>query len=139
MEKQATINRLARWLKEHDDYVLIGHVNPDGDAAGSCMGAMLSLRALGKRACVCLPDRPPRMFDKYPFADEICTPGDALPFEPKTAFVLDPSEYNRMGGACAIYDRCEAHAMLDHHGTNVGFGEIWHIAPDRIATGITCY
>jgi len=135
MEKQATIKALAEWLKDHDDYVLIGHVNPDGDAAGSCMGAMLALRALGKRACVCLPHKPPRMFDKYPFAGEILTPGDELPFEPKTAFVLDPSEYNRMGDACAIYDRCEAHAMLDHHGTNVGFGDIWHIAPDRIATG----
>lgn len=135
MEKQATIKQLADWLKAHDDYVLTAHVFPDGDAAGSCMGAMLALRALGKRAFVCLPNRAPRMFDRYPHSEEILTPEDALPFEPKTAFVLDPSEYNRMGGVCPIYDRCEAHALLDHHGTNEGFGEIWHIDAARIATG----
>ena len=135
MEKQATIKQLAQWLKEHDDFVLIGHVYPDGDAAGSCMGAMLALRALGKRAFVCLPGKLPGMFAKYPFADEIVYPGDALPFEPRTAFSLDASEYPRMGDACAIYDRCEAQAMMDHHGTNEGFGDIYHIEGDRIATG----
>ncbi len=135
MEKQATIKQLAQWLKEHDDYVLIGHVYPDGDATGSCMGAMLALRALGKRAFVCLPTKMPGTLEKYPFADEIVYPGDALPFEPKTGFSLDASEYPRMGDACAIYDRCEAHAMLDHHGTNPGFGEVYHIEGERIATG----
>lgn len=135
MEKQATIKQLAQWLKEHDDYVVTAHVNPDGDAAGSSMGAMLALRALGKRAFVCLPQKAPKMFDRYPFAEEILTPEDELPFAPKTAFVLDPSEYNRMGGVCTIYDRCEAHAMLDHHGTNAGFGDIWHIDANRIAAG----
>lgn len=135
MEKQATIKQLAQWLKEHDDYVLIGHVFPDGDAAGSCMGAMLALRALGKRVFVCLPNGMPKMFAKYPFAEEAIKPGDEMPFEPKTVFSLDASEYPRMGDACAIYDRCAAKAMLDHHGTNEGFGDIWHIGSDRIATG----
>lgn len=135
MEKQATIKQLAQWLKEHDDFVLIGHVFPDGDAAGSCMGAMLALRAMGKRAFVCLPNGMPKMFEKYPFAGEAIKPGDEMPFEPKTAFSLDASEYPRMGDACAIYDRCEAKAMLDHHGTNEGFGDIWHVEGERIATG----
>lgn len=135
MEKQATIKQLAAWLKEHDDFVLMGHVFPDGDAAGSCMGAMLALRALGKRAFVCLPNGMPKMFAKYPFANEAIKPRDEMPFEPKTAFSLDASEYPRMGDACAIYDRCEGKAMLDHHGTNEGFGDIWHIGSDRIATG----
>lgn len=135
MQNQATIKQLAQWLKAHDDFVLIGHVCPDGDAAGSCMGTMLALRALGKRAFVCLPGGMPRMFARYPFADEAVAPGDEMPFEPKTAFVLDVSEFPRMGDACAIYDRCEASAMLDHHATNTGFGDIWHVAGECIATG----
>lgn len=135
MQKQATLNELAAWLKAHDDYVLIGHVFPDGDAAGSTMAAMLALKALGKRAFVCLPGGMPKMFGKYPFADEVILPGGEMPFEPKTAFVLDVSELQRVGDAKAIYDICEAHAMIDHHGTNDGFGEIWHVAAGRIATG----
>ena len=41
MEKQATIKQLALWLKEHDDFVLIGHVFPDGDAAVRRLGRAL--------------------------------------------------------------------------------------------------
>lgn len=135
MANAATIEVLAKWLKAHDDYVLIGHVHPDGDAVGSCMAAMLALRALGKRAFVCLPTKSPRMFERYPQADEIVLPQDPMPFAPRTAFALDVSEYARMGDACEIYDRCEAHAVLDHHETNPGFGEICWIDGARIANG----
>ena len=34
MRNRATIDALADWLRTHDDFVLIGHVNADGDAAG---------------------------------------------------------------------------------------------------------
>ncbi len=132
---QWTIKALADWLKERDDFVIIGHVFPDGDAAGSCMAAMLALRALGKRAFVCLPGGMPKMFGKYPFAQEAIQPSNSVPFEPKTALVLDVSEAPRMGEAAALYETCEVHAMMDHHGTNPGFGEVYHIDGDRIASG----
>lgn len=135
MEKQATIKQLAEWLKAHDDFVVIGHVFPDGDASGSTMAVMMALRALGKRAFVCLPGGMPKMFSRYPQAAEAIRPDEAIPFEPKTAFVLDVSEEKRMGDAAALYNCCKAHAMMDHHGTNPGFGEIWHVDADRIATG----
>lgn len=135
MGMQATIKALADWLKAHDDYVLIGHVHPDGDAAGSCMAAALALNALGKRAFVCLPGGVARMYGCFPRAAEIIAPQDALPFAPKTAFALDISEPQRLGDAAALYEACEAHAVLDHHGTNEGFGEICHVDGDCIATG----
>lgn len=132
---KATINELAAWLKAHDDFVLIGHVVPDGDTAGSCMAAMLALQALGKKAFVCLPGGVAKLYCHYPQGDAILSTDEPMPFTPKTAFVLDVSEEKRMGDAAAMYDQCEAHAMLDHHETNEGFGEIWHVDGVRIATG----
>ena len=35
MTKRVTIEALAQWLLEQDDIVVLGHVSPDGDAAGS--------------------------------------------------------------------------------------------------------
>lgn len=133
--KQATIDSLAAWLLAHDDFILMGHVSPDGDATGSCIALMLALRARGKRAFVCLPGGVAKMYQRYPHADEVVRPEDELPFAPETAFAVDVSDEGRLGGAKALFDRCSAQGLLDHHGTNPGFGEIGLIDGDSAATG----
>ena len=135
MTRKATIEQLAQWVRRHDDYVLIGHVHPDGDAVGTCMAVCLALRALGRRAFVCLPDPVPRMYAGYPHADEVVTAGCEMPFEPKTAFALDVSETFRMGGAQALFDGCADQAVLDHHGSNPGFGDLCCVDGQAAAAG----
>ena len=135
MRNSATIDALADWLRTHDDFVLIGHVNADGDAAGSCMAVMLALRSMGKRAFVCLPGGMPKMFERYPSAAETVSPGTPAPFTPKAALALDVSEAPRMAEAQAIFDGCADRAVLDHHATNPGFGDVCVVDGSRIASG----
>ena len=92
MATKVTIDQLASWLKEKDDIALIGHVFPDGDATGSCLAIWHALRAMGKRAVVCLPGCIANMYKGLPGADEVICCGDKMPFEPKTAFAVDASE-----------------------------------------------
>ena len=47
-----TRNECARWLLEHDNYVILTHRRPDGDAIGSAVSLCLGLRQLGKTARV---------------------------------------------------------------------------------------
>ena len=42
----------ARWLLEHDHYVILTHRRPDGDTMGSAVALCLGLRQLGKTAHV---------------------------------------------------------------------------------------
>lgn len=42
----------SQFLKQHDDYLILTHKNPDGDAVGSAAALCLMLRALGKTAYV---------------------------------------------------------------------------------------
>ena len=56
MAKRVTIEALAEWLRDKDDIALLGHISPDGDAAGSNLAMYHALRAMGKRAVVCLPE-----------------------------------------------------------------------------------
>ena len=44
---------VCAWLKENDDYAILMHASPDGDAVGSAYGLKRMLNILGKRA-VCL-------------------------------------------------------------------------------------
>ena len=135
MRNEATIDALANWLRTHDDFVLSGHVNADGDATGSCMAVMLALRSMGKRAYVCLPGGMPKMYARYPSAGEVVLPEEAPPFAPKAAFAMDVSEKPRMADAEAIFDGCADSAVLDHHATNPGFGDVCVVDGKRIANG----
>ena len=136
MAKRVTIEALADWLRDRDDVALLGHVSPDGDATGSNLALGHALRAMGKRAVVCLPDGVPALYANLPGADAVVSPGDALPFEPKTALAVDVSEEPRLGEAgAALFDRCLHRAALDHHRTNPGFGEVYALDGDAAAAG----
>ena len=136
MSQRVTIEALADWLREQDDIVLIGHVSPDGDAAGTCLGVWHALRALGKRACVCLPGGIPGLYAFLPGAEGVLDTADELPFEPLAALAADVSEESRMGDAgMAIFNRCERRAALDHHPTNPGFGQLYALDGGAAAAG----
>lgn len=47
-----TVNEAALWLESHDDYLILTHRRPDGDATGSAISLCLGLRAVGKRAYI---------------------------------------------------------------------------------------
>ena len=128
------MRELAACLKAGENWAVFGHVNPDGDTAGSCIALALALRALGKRACVYLPGGLPKMYQVFPCTVEIVD-GGKLPFEPDGVFSVDVSEAERLGSGRALYDACPRRAMLDHHSTNAGFGEVWVVDGDAAATG----
>lgn len=129
-----TITELAKWFADKDDIVVISHVSPDGDAVGSSLTVKQAFEKLGKRVCVALADPAPKKYTFLPGAMDICTP-DKLPFEPKCAFAVDVSEMRRMGSALAVFERAEHKACLDHHETNPGYGDAFHVEGDRASTG----
>ncbi len=137
MSRRVTIEELARWLKARDDIVVMGHVSPDGDATGSALAVWHALRAMGKQAVVCLPGGIPLLYAGLPGADLILdTEGHAPPFVPRTAFVVDVSEYSRLGEAgMALFDRCPHQGVLDHHFTNAGFGQLYMLDGEAAAAG----
>lgn len=128
------MTELATFLRAHDDYALFGHVNPDGDAAGSCIALALALQKLGKRAFVYLPGGLPEMYAIFDHTVEV-TSGENLPFAPQTGFAVDVSEPHRLGDGRALFEACAHRAVLDHHATNPGFGEVCVVDGDAAACG----
>ena len=45
-----TLKEAASWLLQRDDFLIVTHRRPDGDAVGSAVALCLGLRAAGKRA-----------------------------------------------------------------------------------------
>ena len=137
MSQRVTIEQLADWLRERDDIVVLSHVSPDGDATGCALALWHALRALGKRAVVCLPGGIPLLYAGLPGADEILdTDGGELPFKPQTAMAVDVSEHARMGTeGAALFNGCAFQGVLDHHNTNQGFGQLYALDGEAAAVG----
>lgn len=129
-----TIAELAQYLRAHDDFIVIGHTNPDGDAHGCVIALTLALQKLGKRVCAYLPGGYSRLFQDFACTVEIAQI-EALPFAPQTAFAVDVSEITRMGDARPVFDRCPATCMLDHHESNFGFAAVNVVDPKAAAAG----
>ena len=98
------IAALAAFIRAHDDFAVLGHVSPDGDAAGSCLALKLALDDLGKRAFVALPGGLPLRYAFLPDGESVLDPADAPPFAPKAAIAVDVADMARLGSGAALFE-----------------------------------
>ena len=117
--------------------LICGHVNPDGDAVGSCLALAHGLRAMGKKADVAFEMALPRLLMPLPGAEDVLTPAQAAAGKYDTAMALDVSESGRMGRELAeIYRAVPVRLQADHHGTNPGYAQENWVEGDAAATGV---
>lgn len=104
-----------------------GHILPDGDCIGSCMGLYLYLKKNypAVRTDVFLEEEPPEL--------KIIKDIDVVRHDFKTdverydLFFLLDVEKTRTGGAEALFDRAKTRINIDHHVSNPGCGDINYI------------
>lgn len=129
---------LLAFLRDHDTFYLLGHVEPDGDCVASALalGSYLE-RGLGKRV---------RYYDQGPFvrreivnlADrfgERVDPAHRASDPDPAAIVLDCTGPDRTGKLQADI-RGLPTAVIDHHASGEPFGDARFVVPTVAAT---CY
>ncbi|MEU7866197.1 DHHA1 domain-containing protein [Dactylosporangium sp. NPDC049140] len=118
--------------------LLACHVNPDGDALGSMLGAGLGLRGLGLGRVTATfpgPMRLPAPFDALPGTDLLVAEEDADP-APDAMLVFDVASIERLGGLADRLRAAPVGIVLDHHASNPGFGRINLVDPAAAATSV---
>jgi len=125
---------IGRALREHQRFVVISHVRPDGDALGSQLAMGLALKHLGKDVTIWNEDG---MLDKYSFVPraELLTKPAAEPQEFDVMIALDTAIQNRLGTAGDAVRAAKLCINIDHHPSNPGYGDIVYIDADAPATG----
>lgn len=129
-------SEFAAFLREHQRFVLLSHVDPDGDAIGSALGLAWILRGLDKQAQVLLPGGAPDLYRFLTGADEILSdPGQA---DPSAAAVvaLDATSASRLGDLAPLLDGPVAVANVDHHGDNQRFAPLNLVDATASATAL---
>ena len=114
---------------------IAGHVKPDGDAFGSCMGLYLFLKEYYPQieAAVYLEDSYSKSYTFVSHSDEIIH--DYPKQEPYDVFFsLDCADPARLGNAGVYFSAAKKQVVIDHHVSNHGFGMINEIQPDSSST-----
>lgn len=127
---------IAEALKAHDDFVICGHVSPDGDCLGSQLGLAAALRKLGKRAtCLLAKDEPiDERLAFLPGADGL-VPSEAFDGCARTFVAVDVPTRERVGeAAAALRDSCELAVTVDHHAVDTSMADLVYVDPDAAST-----
>ena len=130
----AKFEQIGQALREHQQFAVLGHVRPDGDALGSQLALGLSLKKLGKDVRIWNEDG---MLEKYSFlpSANLLTKPPAEPEDVDVAIALDTAIQNRLGTALPAVRSAKIWINIDHHPSNPGYGDIVHIDPKAPATG----
>jgi phosphoesterase RecJ-like protein len=126
-------SEIPQLLRNQDRFVVVTHVNPDGDAVGSLLGMYLALREMGKKVWP-LADRPfPGTYDFLPGASDLITDPKIVD-SPNWILTLDVAEEYRIAGDISGFRDKARVINIDHHPTNPAFGDINFIVPKATST-----
>lgn len=137
---QGVVEAVQEAIRNHQNFVVTTHVNPDGDGIGSELGLYRFLRDLGKNVRVVNSTPTPR---NYQFLDRN---GEILLFDlanpsgflngAEVIFIVDISRWERLG---PMNDIVRSHPAIkiciDHHPVNGDFADINLICEDACASG----
>ncbi len=127
--------QLLGWLEEAENIWLPLHVSPDGDSLGSCMAFARALKSHGYKCSVVSNDPVPDMYASLYNPKDVFI-GSVPPGPPPTHIAcLDISDPARTGGfykanEAAFRGEADVKVLnLDHHATNLRFGDLQLIDP----------
>jgi len=122
------------------EVVLVAHVDPDADALGSALALGIALHRRGARVQVAFasPERVPESLAPLDAVGLLVPPADVFA-APEVLVSCDAADPGRLGSLARLLDTAGRSVMLDHHGTNPGFGDIRVLDPAAEATVVLAH
>lgn len=137
-QTNTTLEAIAHEMSLRDNFVICGHVSPDGDCLGSQLALMRALRSMGKHAwCVLAGSRVDvdgalaylPGFDELIPASEYDGPCDV--------FVgVDVPTIERIGEAAALHASAPFSITVDHHAVPTVMADLVYVDPAAAATAL---
>jgi bifunctional oligoribonuclease and PAP phosphatase NrnA len=138
MSIEEMLEDAAEYIRSHDDFLILTHVSPDGDALGSSLAAAHIVEKLGKTFTLVNDDPIPEKFRFLPYADRFRLPGEV---ERSFVHVLsfDCADRKRLGESGALIAAEATLLNVDHHATNDQFGTYNVVDIEAAATAQVVY
>ncbi len=127
---------LIQALQENDNFAVISHFRPDGDAIGSTLAMGLLLQALGKKVQMWNADPVPARYDFLTGAQDIRPIPPALPDDVQVIISVDCGDLKRLGDeAIEFFSKVQFTINIDHHHTNIQYARLNVVEGTEAACG----
>ncbi len=139
----STFAQINQVFQDHESFLVVSHVRPDGDAIGSILALGHALEGLGKKVRYLNQDGCPESLAFLPGSEKVEISREALakgPIEAEVAIALDTAAHSRVGeDSLKAMDGAQVLVNIDHHLSNPGYGDFNYIDSDSPATGQILY
>lgn len=128
-------SELGKFIRENDNFLLLTHEKPDGDALGSLFGLFTILRENGKKADAFLPEQTPMRYSSFVPDDVIIGKAPKLNSY-SWILCLDTATSDRIGIDKGEKEKIQSYPVvnIDHHPDNKLFGKMNFINSESAAT-----
>jgi phosphoesterase RecJ-like protein len=124
-----------RFMETNDRFLVVSHVNPDGDAVASTCAVGWMLDRLGKRYTLINEGSLPGKFKYLCGYDRVVNFTENPPVDKFDRVIsVDCADMSRMGEVRRLLSADAKLLNIDHHPTNDGFGEVQFICDEAAAT-----
>ncbi len=129
-ERTILYNRILYFLKKYNNFLIIGHKKPDGDAIGSMLALRLALKKLGKNTILACDDAISQRFNILPESDKIIELSNYAKSQKNVEIIitLDSATYELTGlNNYFQKDKLPLIINIDHHHDNPRYGNVNYI------------
>lgn len=124
-----------QFIEQHDQFLVVSHVMPDGDAASSTCAVGLLLQALNKQYTMINEHSLPRKLSYLPGFDDIQVYSEAtFPHVFDAVIAVDCADYSRIGKVSSLFAADVQLLNIDHHATNNHYGQVNLIHTEAAST-----
>ncbi|MDU0201311.1 bifunctional oligoribonuclease/PAP phosphatase NrnA [Paenibacillus sp. PFR10] len=134
-EYSQQLEAAAKFIEQHDDFLVVSHIQPDGDAASSTYAMGWLLSQLGKTFTMMNEGPMPSKFSYLWGSDQVLDFSKEITSRRyKTIISVDCADFSRIGRVSTLFDEQAQLLNVDHHPTNDRFGSCHLIKHDAAAT-----
>lgn len=143
MNRHETTNEVwqqaADFIDTYDTFLVVSHVQPDGDAIGSTLAMAHLLKQRGKQ-CILTNDSPiPKKYLFMDMTEQIVSWNAAKKAHFDAVISVDCADRLRLGAVETVLQENYPLLNIDHHPTNDHFGHVNVVLDDKSATAEILY
>ncbi|AIQ64407.1 exopolyphosphatase [Paenibacillus stellifer] len=137
---EQSLRQTKQFLLDHDDFLVVSHIQPDGDAVSSTLAVGWLLSCLGKKFSMLNEGPIPTRMNYLWEADKIANMSVNPPERTfSNVICVDCADFQRVGLTQRYFEPGASIVNIDHHPTNNGYGAVQLIKPDAAATAEILY
>lgn len=123
-------------IENAQSILIISHVNPDGDTLGSMCALYQSIKVnFNKDADMVYNGVIPEIYHFMPSLNCAKTPSEIANKNYDLAIAIDVAAKDRIGNSLPLFQSAKVKMNIDHHKTNVGFGDVNLVNGDACCAG----